>query len=55
MMVSNSQEVVRQQHLREILGKKEGRRMSFADIMSCLGISIFVFLRFCFRYKGESL
>ena len=55
MMVSNSQEVVRQQHLREILGKKEGRGMSFADIMSCLGISIFVFLRFCFRYKGESL
>ena len=25
MMVTNSQKVVRQQHLREILGKKEGR------------------------------
>ena len=25
-MVTNSQEVVRQQHLREILGKKEGRK-----------------------------
>ncbi len=55
MMFMNSQEVVRQQHLREILGKKEGRRMSFADIMSCMGVSIIVFLRICFRYKGESL
>ena len=55
MMVTNSQEVVRQQHLREILGKKEGRKMSFGDIMNCLWVSIVVFLRFCFRYKGESL
>ena len=54
-MVTNSQEVVRQQHLREILGKKEGRKMSFGDIMNRLWVSIVVFLRFCFRYKGESL
>lgn len=54
-MVTNSQEVIRQQHLREILGKKEGRRMSFADIMSCLGVSIIVFLRLCFRRQKRSL
>ena len=54
-MVTNSQEIVRQQHLREILGKKEGRGMSFTDIISCMGVSIIVFLRLCFRYKGESL
>ena len=48
-MVTNSQEVVRQQHLREILVKKEGRRMSFVDIMSCLGVSIIVFMRLCFK------
>ena len=54
-MVTNSQEVVRQQHLREILGKKEGRKMSFADIMSCMGVSILVFLRLCFRRQKRSL
>jgi len=55
MMVSNSQEVVRQQHLREILGKKEGRGMSFVDVISCLGSSIWVFLRLCFRRQKRSL
>lgn len=54
MMVSNSQEVVRQQHLREILGKKEGRKMSFVDVISCLGNSIWVFLRLCFRRLNSS-
>ena len=54
-MVTNSQEVVRQQHLREILGKKEGRKMSFGDIMNCLRVSIFVFLRLCFRRQKRSL
>lgn len=53
-MVTNSQEVIRQQHLREILGKKEGLRMTFADIMSCLGVSIIVFLRLCFRHQKRS-
>ena len=49
MMVTNGQEVVRQKHLREILGKREGRRISLGDIMSCMGISIIVFLRLCFK------
>ena len=55
MMVTNGQEVVRQQHLREILGKKEGRSMSVGDIMSCLRVSILVFLRLCFRRQIRSL
>ena len=46
---------IRQQHLREILGKKEGRGMSFADIVSCWGASIIVFLRLCFRRAKSSL
>ena len=54
-MVTNSQEVVRQQHLREVLGKKEGRSMSFVDIISCLRVSILVFLRLCFRRQKRSL
>ena len=54
MMVTNSQEIVRQQHLREVLGKKEGRGMSFTDIISCMGSSLFVLLRLCLRRLKSS-
>ena len=51
MMVTNSQEVVRQQHLRDILGNKEGKGLNVVDVISCLGIFIFVFLRLFFRLE----
>ena len=54
-MVTNSQEVVRQQHLRDILGKKEGKGMNVVDVISCLGIFIFVFLRLFFRRQKSSI
>ena len=53
-MVTNGQEVVRQQHLREILGKKEGRKMSFGDIMNCLWVSIVVFSLLLYSYDFVS-
>ena len=52
MMVMNSQEVVRQQHLRDILGKKEGKGLNVVDVISCLGIFIFVFLRLFLDVKN---
>ena len=44
--MKNNQESIRQQHLRDILGRNEEQKLSFFDLMYCIALSIKVFVRF---------
>jgi hypothetical protein len=42
----NNQGTVREQYLREILGRDEGQKLSFFELVCCIALSIKVFVRF---------
>ena len=44
--MKNNQESIRQQHLRDILGRNEEQKLSFFELMYCMAMSIKVFVRF---------
>lgn len=44
--MKNNQESIRQQHLRDILGRNEEQMLSFFELMYCIALSIKVFVRF---------
>lgn len=44
--MKNNQESIRQQHLRDILGRNEEQKLSFFELVYCIALSIKVFVRF---------
>ena len=44
--MKNNQESIRQQHLREILGRNEQRKLGFWEGVYCIALSIKVFVVF---------
>lgn len=44
--MKNNQESIRQQHLRDILGRNEEQMLSFFELVYCIALSIKVFVRF---------
>lgn len=44
--MKNKQESIRQQHLRDILGRNEEQMLSFFELVYCIALSIKVFVRF---------
>lgn len=45
-MKTNNQEYIRQQYLREILGKDQKRKLSFSELVCCAALSIKLFITF---------
>ena len=44
--LQTNQESIRQQHLRDILGRNEEQMLSFFELVYCIALSIKVFVRF---------
>lgn len=44
--MKNNQESIRQQHLRDILGRNEQKRLCFSEFVYCVALSVKVFTVF---------